>query len=266
MKSPYSILAVATALATASLVFAKPVNNQELLKLLSAKVSDDIVLTVINSSNEKTFDTSADAITELKKAGASDAVIKAMFGAPTVPAASKATAGTPATSADAITKDTVLVVKDASEVPVQYTAAETRMAARALGMGGAAIYAVLPGSTATTTLGSTPEFIVSVPSNANPVSHYQLASFALRKNGNREVSIGGGFTSVSIGIHPDRVIALDFQKLPDQSRAAAGQALYKIKPKNTLAPGQYALVAKLSGSAGLGGAQISGQWYDFDVR
>jgi hypothetical protein len=255
-------LFMAVLLACSSLGFSKAVTNETVLKLLNAEVGEALVMQVITSGETK-FDTTPEAIAALKKAGATPAIITAVI-------TGGQSAAQPAQPAEVkratLAADAVLLRDGEAERVLTYTSAEMRVAARGMGFGGAAVYAVLTGSTSDQTVTPTPEFIVSVPSNAKPASFLQLASFAVRKNGNREVMVGGGVMSVSIGIHPDRVIAMDFVPLSDQSRAATGHTLYQAKPRTALAPGQFALVAKLSGPGTMGSAQISGQWYDFGVR
>jgi hypothetical protein len=53
-------------------------NNDSVLKLVKAGLSEDLIVTTVNSSPGK-YDTSADAIIALKKAGAGDKVVAAMI-------------------------------------------------------------------------------------------------------------------------------------------------------------------------------------------
>jgi hypothetical protein len=80
--------------------------NDSVIKLLKAGLSEDLVVTTINSSPGK-YDTSANALIALKKAGAGDKVVAAMIlkasGATPadtagVPATTAGTAGTPTVS------------------------------------------------------------------------------------------------------------------------------------------------------------------------
>lgn len=50
--------------------------NEDVIKLLGAGFAEDVVLNAISTSNPATFDTSANGLIALKKAGASDAVIQ----------------------------------------------------------------------------------------------------------------------------------------------------------------------------------------------
>jgi hypothetical protein len=71
-------------------------DNDSVVKLVKAGLSDDLIVSTINASPGK-YDTSADAIIALKQAGASDKVIAAMVtreAAPATPPAAAAPAGT----------------------------------------------------------------------------------------------------------------------------------------------------------------------------
>src|SRR2546426_11393309 len=66
----------------ASALLAKPeaLTNSDVLKMVEAKLADDLIISKIKTSTCN-FDTSIDAILKLKAAGASDAVIHAMVDA-----------------------------------------------------------------------------------------------------------------------------------------------------------------------------------------
>nr|MDQ3012581.1 hypothetical protein [Acidobacteriota bacterium] len=57
---------------------AKPLTNQDVIKLVKAKIGDEIVITKINQSKNK-FDLSTDGIVQLKEAGVSDKVLQVMM-------------------------------------------------------------------------------------------------------------------------------------------------------------------------------------------
>jgi len=146
---------------------------------------------------------------------------------------------------------------------------QTRMAARAMGLGGVGHYAVLPGLRAMLRLNSTqPMFIVAAPNNIQPQGLFTIARFEPRRNGTREVLIGGGYMSYSSGIHPDRVVQLNMVQAPDQSGAPAGTILYHLTPVAPLASGEYALIVSITqpGAGGVFNApSASGVFYDFGV-
>lgn len=77
--------------------------NDAVIKLVKAGLSDDLVVSTINSSPGK-YDTSANALIALKKAGASDKVVAAIILKNSgTPAPELASAGSPGTSSPAVT-------------------------------------------------------------------------------------------------------------------------------------------------------------------
>ncbi|MBX9745498.1 MAG: hypothetical protein K2X34_01255 [Hyphomonadaceae bacterium] len=147
--------------------------------------------------------------------------------------------------------------------------AQTRMAARAMGLGGVGHYAVLPGSRAMLRLTSSqPTFIVAAPNNIQPQGLFTIARFEPRRNGTREVLIGGGYMSYSSGIHPDRVVPVNMVQAPDQRGAPAGTILYQLTPVTPLSSGEYALIVSVAPptTGGVFNApSTSGVFYDFGV-
>lgn len=126
---------------------------------------------------------------------------------------------------------------------MSYLIPQMRTAARALGFGGVAQYAVLRGTRATLRLDSNqPRFLFAVPTNAQAESYLTVANFAVRDNGTREVIVGGGYMSYSTGIHQDRVIPITVEKVSDQSKAPKGFILYTATPNAPLTAGEYAVV------------------------
>jgi hypothetical protein len=75
---------------------AAPLTNDDIIKMVQFKFGDNVIVAKIKSSPCK-FDTSMDALTKLKAAGVSDAVMQAMMepGAPGVSNSSAAPAGPP---------------------------------------------------------------------------------------------------------------------------------------------------------------------------
>lgn len=263
---------LALGLLSASAAWAAPVTNADIAQLLDAQMPESVILQAIATGTPK-FDTSAKALIALKNKGASPAVLNAVLNPKSLtaappPAAAPAARATHAAPASlAINPEEAIVVQGGQETPMQYIVAQTRTAARALGFGGMATYATLTGTKATRRLPSEGfEFIVSVPKNAQAAGYVTIANFAVRNNGTREVSTGGGYMSYSSGINKDRVVAITSEQLPDQSRAKEGFVLYKVKPEKPLGAGEYALIfytaeVRVSGFF----AQAANSFYDFGV-
>jgi len=81
---------VALFLAVGSVLVAQDMNNATVVKMVKAKLSDDVIVTTINAS-AGTYDTSPNGLIALKQAGASDKVIAAIV-AKTTPSAPPAAA------------------------------------------------------------------------------------------------------------------------------------------------------------------------------
>lgn len=265
MRKIHISLLLTAMLACLSVQAAGPTANAEIIKLLEAKMPESVVLGAIDKTTVP-FDTSANALIRLKDKGASPAVLNAVLGAGG--GGAKSTASKPAAAAsNERNPEVVSVVVDGNESQMQYIIPQQRTAARALGFGGVATYAQLNGATAQLQITNpSPEFIVSVPKNAQPQNYLTLANFAVGK-GAREVLIGGGYMSYSTGIHKDRVRAVKTEVLADQSRAKEGFVLVKVAPEAPLAKGEYALVLYTGEIRSIGYfAQAANSYYDFSVQ
>jgi hypothetical protein len=80
-----SVIAVLLLAACSFLAAQQAMNNDSVIKLVKAGLSDDLIVTTINSS-PGAYDTSADAIIALKSAGASDKVVAAIVARAAAPA------------------------------------------------------------------------------------------------------------------------------------------------------------------------------------
>jgi len=172
-----------------------------------------------------------------------------------------------ASSGSGYNPEEVTVLIDGTTSVMQYIIPQHRTAARALGFGGMASYASLSGVAAQRRFASpSPEFIVSVPKNAQADNYMTLANFAVRNNNTREVMTGGGYMSYSTGIHKSRVVKIKSEALPDQSAARDGFVLYKITPEAPLKKGEYALVL-YTGELRTAGffAQAANSYFDFGI-
>jgi len=254
-------LCVGPLLAGAAL--AAPITNTDVIKLLDAGMPEEVVLQAI-SNGQPRFDTSANALISLKSKGATPNVLKAMLQAGDAKKAGAAPAA--AKAASGYNPEEVTVIVDGQPSIMQYRIAQSRSAARALGFGGMATYATLSGTAAQRRLAGTPEFIISVPRNAQAPDYLTLANFAVRNNGTREVMTGGGYMSYTSGINKSRVVPVSSEALGDQSGARDGFVLYSVKPSAPLQKGEYALVL-YTGEMRTAGffAQNTNSYFDFGV-
>jgi hypothetical protein len=267
------IVTLAIALIAPS-AFAAALTNADIIKMSEAKLDEAIILTAVENSPAE-FDTSPQGLITLSGAKVGQPVISAMIKKANAPAKDAAPAAetkpaTPvAAGAEIMTPSEIFMTVGGQTHPMRYINPQVRTAARVLGLGGVASYAVLRGDKAgERTSTRQPAFIVSVPNQAQPESYLTLASFAVRRNNSREVMIGGGYMSYSTGIHPDRVVAVSSEKTPDQSKAQKGFTIYKITPARPLANGEYAVILYTGEMHGLVSTWFTGtgnSYFDFGI-
>jgi hypothetical protein len=264
MKTFTRFIILFAAILSSSVAFA--LSKAEIIQLLDAKMSEEVILNLVYS-NPSDVEISAMDLVELKSKGASDSLLNALIN----PKSGSIKMGegnqNPKRSGDQYDPEEVLYYTGNQYETMSYIIPNQRTAARGLGFGGVATYSVLNGPQAQVRIPSnTPEFIVSVPEKAQPGSYITLASFAVRKNGSREVLVGGGYVSYSTGIHPDRIMKIGFEQMEDQSKATENYVLYKVKTLEPLLAGEYAIVLSTANYsiAGFFGGQTN-SCFDFGI-
>ncbi len=217
---------------------AKPLTNQDVVQMVKAGLPESTILLSIKNSPAD-FQTAPTDLIALKKAGISQPVLDAML---THGAESVAPSGMPGSRGD-FNPEELMLIDGGATTPMRYLTPQMRHAVRALGYGGVAGYAALRGPQASLRLKSNqPEFLLAVPENAQPESYYTLVNLAVRKNGTREIMVGGGYMSYSTGVANDRIVATVSEKLADQSAAPKNFVIYRIKTSSALPSGEYAVV------------------------
>jgi len=241
----------------ANALFSSELKNDDIIKLINAGLSEETILTTINSSDCK-FDTGVDSILELKEAGVSETVIQTMLMASD---STRSTAEkTPSKESVSIPQDfvdsgilSVILENTEGSHNIPYVNPRTRAKARALGLGGSAIYLVLPGpASKLRTEGHELNFVVPVPTNSSPESNVTLTRWEPRRNGTREILVAGGFMSLSEGFPKERIMPVEFSKMTNQSRAPRGYTLFEMRTRTSLEPGEYAVVVTSSGPSAMG--------------
>lgn len=236
-----------------------PLTNADVTKLVEARLPTGTIVKTIRASGGQ-FDTSPQELIRLSKMGIHPEIIDAMI-------ESKGGKSSYENGDADITPEEITVEAGGKQIKMRYVIARTRSAARALGLGGVATYAVLVGPRAQLRLSDrSPSFVIAVPENAQPESYLTLANLAVRRNNNREVMIGGGYISYSTGITADRIVATHGERMADQSRAPNGYILYSVAVATPLEPGEYALVTYNSEVKVTGWfASGSDSYFDFGV-
>jgi hypothetical protein len=256
----FAILAAGT---MSSLAYAGAnMTNQDVIDMLQAKMNENTIIKAIGTA-ETRFDTSAKALIKLNAAKVPETVIQAMIDAENgsrTPATNKA-----GTAAGTLGTEEILLIDGTQQTSMRYVTPQTRTGTRGLGYGGLATYAVLAGKQATLRLTTKqPTFLVAIPSNIQPESYIALVSLATRRNETREVlvSSGGGFASYKSGIAKDRILSTQMEKDPDQSKAAAGFTIYRIRPASPLTSGEYTMVLSNTQAKSISGLD---NYFDFGV-
>ena len=277
----YSALALGCALFFASPAAAETLNNATVIELVKAGIGNDALIAKIKATEGK-YDLSTDDLIELKNEGVSSDVIAAMIGA-----SSKSQQAAPAMSLTAIDPMTphpsgvYLINAQANQLaridPTISNQAKTGGIfgyALTMGIASMSIKVAITGETARVVSATNiPAFYfffdASNPATANITSSWAAGSaqtvsspseFTLiqlmEKKGRREARVG------SLNIGGAKTGVMDHDRIPfDYEMVREG--VYKVTPKQPLAPGQYGFIYALAGG-GTAGA-MTARIFDFSV-
>lgn len=243
------VAAVLVSLRIAPLLFAQEVmDNNAVIKLLKAGLSDDLIVNTINASPGK-YDTSADALIALRNAGADSKVISAVLlksrpGPPPTPVIPSYDA--PSKPAEPVWKmpagvDGVGVYfqgRDKSWKPV-LAETVTRKAAGAVksvateGKIKGDVNAVVMGSSSPLTLPLPASFLLYVPDGASPSQYLLLRLHASEKRRAFHLEKGGEFHRSS----SEAIDQVDF------SSTQLGPRVFEITLGRELGKGEYGFLA-----------------------
>lgn len=259
------------------------INNDEVIKMVKAGLSDDLIIASINA-RPGTYDISTNGLVALKAAGASDKLVAAIITKGSAPAATPTVPSTPAAATDDPDdpmskhdigvyvlapgpngKRKMVFIDRAGEAGVK--TANVAGAAFSYGIAKAKMKAEIPGPNAPTRVAeSRPVFYMYFPemsslgsfggtdmiSSPNQFSLMKLED----KKGHRETQIAKmGFASAQAGTDEKR------QLLFSSERIKAG--MYKVIPKEDLQPGEYAFIVATQGAGKATGTSVV--IYDFGI-
>lgn len=240
------------------IVAQQALNNDAVVKLVKAGLSDDLIVSTINGS-PGAYDTSADGLIALKTAGASDKVVSAivMKASGATPAAAASTPAPTASGLPAGIDEVGIYLKDKSGawVPlmpeiVNFKTGGFMKSMMTDGLVKGDLNGHMAGPHAKTTVTFPVVFAVYVP-EGTAVTEYQLLRFRTHPDGREFRSMTGGIIHSSGGATRD---ALEFQPVKIAPRVyqitldvAAGKGEYGILP-----PGSYT-----SSNMGSGGKMYS---------
>jgi hypothetical protein len=254
-------------------------NNEAVLKLVKAGLSDDLILTTINASPGN-YDTSANGLVALKKGGASDKIIAAIITRASgggAPAASSAPAGgsggtfigtQPGAPAAAVAAAPTSVPPEVDSVGVYYqdqtTGSWQEVGAEVVNFktGGVLkhiasagiikgdVNGLIGGTRSKLSLRTPASFIFYVPEGRAP-GEYQLLRLRLNNTGREFRSTTGGVAHVSGGALRDTV---------DYSVKKIAPRVYSIILGNDLTKGEYGFLPPLDSTNNIAS---SGKIYTF---
>jgi hypothetical protein len=239
----------------------KRITNKDVIDLTSLGISDDVIIAKIRAAaagGTLQFDTSIDALKELKAAKVSDEVIKVMIN-PAPPAASVVVAATPITNDPNLPPPEVGVYWKNGNAFARVEGqaiSQAKVGGKAgsmftYGMRNEHWDAYLNGPQSNNVIQDRmPVFYIYVPDGASS-SDFVLIS--LEKKGNRrEFQIGsfGGITGGKSGVKREKEIAFTAEH--------AGIRTYKIKLAAAMQPGEYAFFMGTGQSSTMAGGQTGG--------
>jgi hypothetical protein len=259
-------------LAISPLLFAQQeMNNDAVIKLLKAGLSDDLIVTTIDASPGK-YDTSGDALTALRNAGADSKVISAVLmksapGPPPAPAAPISLPDAPAKAAEPAWKmpagiDGVGVYFQARDEswkpvlpePVTRKAGGVAKSVATEGKIKGDVNAIVMGSSSQLTLTLPVSFILYTPEGRSPAEYLLLRFHAHLKNREFRLEKGGEFHRSS----SEAKDSVDF------SSKQLAPRVYEITLGRELGAGEYGFLAP-NDARDLGSDAGYGKIYTFSV-
>ena len=239
--------------------------NADLSELLSAGMSESVVLNAVQTDKNPQYDVSVSSIIALKKAGASDAVLTAIQNKSKKEEAPNANAVTPnsmaANSNNMMGDGRLLVITDKGGVDMfveQETYGRPSFASilsRGLIREQRAIFI---GTKATNRLTNKPLFETSLEPNLNPVTSMYIVKHEIDETSKRREVLmkfnrGGALVNSNNELFNAEVnMALNVEEIQDSAKTMMGRKLYRFTPKEILPAGEY-------------GVYINRQFFNFGV-
>lgn len=270
------ILALVFLAACPLMLAQQALNNDSVIKLVKAGLSDDLIVSTINAS-PGAYDTSTNGLIALKAAGVSDKVVAAIVVKANAPAE---VASAPAPSAPAADDPDDPASPHEPGVYMIATATDGKRKMVYIDRGGAggekmhrgfasaSMDAEIPGPHAPArSIDAQPVFYMYFPSTSelgglggagliSSPSQFSLLSLEVKKN-HRETAIAkiSGFGGISLGNDAKKTILVNIERVRPY--------VYKVSPASALNPGEYAFVASSNESGGATGGTVV--LYDFGI-
>lgn len=232
--------------------------NQDVTKMVAAGLSESLVITAIRQAKTRSFDTSADGLVALKKAGVPDAIIAVMLNPDAVPVPAPAALPAPPSPSPSLglslppltaAKDNVMQPHESGIyamlrgklVQLEPTVATSggvggksmMLTGLTMGFKKAKAKASIRGGQASTRVDEQTEFYFYGSSQFNP-NEFVLARLE-RGDDKREIVVGeGGMLGVKNGIRDEDQVTLQISKLES--------GIYKVVPARDLKAGEYGFI------------------------
>jgi hypothetical protein len=259
-----NFLAVAILAISTALVAQQGLNNDAIIKLVKAGLSDDLIVSTI-TAQPGTYDTSADGIIALKTAGVSDKVVAVIVakGVAPAPAAITAIAAAPAAASPIPAGiDSVGIyyqAKDGSwqEVNSEVVNRKTGGALKSSFSAGIVkgdINGLLKGPSSRLQLTLPATFILYLPEGRSP-GEYELIHFRQHNKDREFRSVTGGFVHVSSGAARD---SMEF------SSKKIAPRVYQVTLGQSIGRGEYGFLAPTD-TGNMGTIASSGKMYTFSI-
>jgi hypothetical protein len=233
-----ALLALEILVGCLALAAQQPMNNDAVIKLVKAGLSDDVIVSTINAS-AGSYDTSADALITLKKDGVSDKVIGAMVvkssgvtAAAAAPAAAGSTLPPGIDDIGVYYKDKTGAWTELMPEVVNFKSGGVMKSVFTDGLVKGDMNGHVQGGHAKTTVTFPVVFAVYVP-EGTAITEYQLLRYRTHDTSREFRSVTGGVFHSSGGATRDSV---------DFHADKIGPRLYRITLDSTLGKGEYGLL------------------------
>lgn len=233
----------------------KTLTNPDVVKMFKAGLPDTTIVMAIRQSSPN-FDTSPDALVELKNQGVSATVLDAML------QSQGGKAGPPLTGAptnqdfpsDVSATRGVRLIDGPNSVEMKYSTGDMRSSGMLGNPFSMKVRYALKGNRAQLRLRSTsPTFEIAIPSNVQPADYFSMAKLDTKSDRRELQAAKASVMGYSNQLPKDKLIPVTIEEAQSQNTAGSSYyKLYRVKPVSPLRSGEYAFV-------------VSSSFYDFGV-
>lgn len=237
----FTVLLVLGAQAGFSQTQKEPMTNADVVALVKAGYPDSIVVLAIQKSIPN-FDTSSEALIELRKQGVGPKIVKAILEA-------RAPDSEPNADSNEMpgpAPNEVIMIDGEERIPMIRSQMQTRVTPLFLIFGTSKSLRILDGKKAgLRTHNRLPEFEVSLPSDLSPLEQLVLVRLKSKPE-KREAEIGRySLTKAKGGFQKKSIMQTTIEEISTYSSPGGTKyKLYRVKVVNPLDPGEYAFAPR----------------------